>query len=59
VRQADVEKLSAPLIVAFLGMTRVAGGHLPARADFCARARAKLTAQIGAERAGSLLGAYT
>jgi hypothetical protein len=59
VRQADIEKRSARLQIAFLGTTRVSTHRLAARAGFCARARAKRTAQIGAERAGSLLDAYT
>ena len=57
-RQVDVEKLSGPVIVAFLGITRVASGQLPARAEFCNKARTKLTAEIGRERAVRLLQAY-
>jgi hypothetical protein len=59
VRQADIQKRSAPLLITFLGITRVSTHRLAERAEFCARARAKRTAQIGAERAESLLDAYT
>ncbi len=57
-RQVDVEKLSAPPVVAFLGITRTAKEFLPARAEFSGRARTKFTNEIGAERAEACAGVH-
>lgn len=41
----DVDRLGSFLIVAILGITRLAAKHLPSRPAFVARARAKLHAE--------------
>jgi hypothetical protein len=56
--EADVRRLSAPLLVAFLGITRAAKKKLSMRPGFCARARAKLRTEVGPDRAERLLSSY-
>ena len=57
--QVDVARLSPPIVISILGITRGARPSLrPARDAFFARAESELEAKLGTERAAGLLNKY-
>ncbi len=56
--QADASKMSAELIISFLGITLAAKGKIPSRAGFAAAAKSKLLTDLGPDRTARLVGRY-
>jgi hypothetical protein len=54
----DERRLTAPLLVALLGVTRSARDQLPDRLGFSSRVRDRLISELGPERAERLLQTY-